>query len=63
MAGQKIVEWMQTIGIGWNRYIILVKIGIYTPEKGGTKASPQSNAHGFFVSALKYLEVKAVASC
>ena len=32
-------------------------------RRGGTKASPQSNAHGFFVSALKYLEVKAVASC
>jgi uncharacterized Fe-S cluster-containing radical SAM superfamily enzyme len=63
MAGQKIVEWMQTIGIGWNRYIILVKIGIYTPEKGGRKPAPKAMLMVFFVSALKYLEVKAVASC
>ena len=44
-------------------HIGMIHIYIYIPEKGGTKASPQSNAHGFFVSALKYLEVKAVASC
>ena len=40
--------------------IYIYMIYIYIPEKGGTKASPQSNAHVFFVSALKYLEVKAV---
>ena len=43
-----------------NRYYMhICIIYIYIPEKGGTKASLQRNAQGFFVSALKYLEVKA----
>ena len=44
-----------------NRYymhICIIYIYIYL-RRGGTKASLQRNAQGFFVSALKYLEVKA----
>ena len=39
-------------------------IYIYTPEKGADESQPPKQCSWFFlVSALKYLEVKAVASC
>ena len=41
----------------------ICRIYIYIPEKGGRKPAPKAMLMVFFVSALKYLEVKAVASC
>ena len=36
-----------------------IHIYIYTPEKGGDESQPPTQCSRFFVSALKYLEVKA----
>ena len=44
--------------IRWN-----IRLYMHTWEGGGRKPAPKAMLMVFFVSALKYLEVKAVASC
>ena len=43
--------------------MVIIMVIMITWEGGGRKPAPKAMLMVFFVSALKYLEVKAVASC